>query len=166
MPTEREYFDELRETVFAKAISDGFQVLVPTSSQLQLDIDRQWPSYLVLPESENGNIVSAIIHGHQKKPSQVLDRFLMELEVIKWQAWKSASGNSHVVLTLNRDLDIDKRIAMQAILGSDPMREFLNLRRVLCGAEDPIALFKPPIDRKETQKDNGRRPLHAVSTDT
>jgi hypothetical protein len=150
MPTEREYFEELRERVFAKAIADGLQIVVPTSNQLQLDIDRPWPAHRALPESDDGNIVSAIIHDHKMKPRQVLNRLLEEFEVIKWQAWKSSGGNCHVILTLGRELDIDKRITMQAILGSDPMREFLNLRRVLCGAEDPIVLFKPPTDRKES----------------
>jgi len=145
MPNVREYFEELREKAFAKATTDGLQIVFPTPNQLQLDVDRLWPPYLDSSESNDRNIVSAIIHNNQKKPSQVLDRFLVDFQVAEWKAWESSGGNSHVMLTLSQEMDIDKRIAMQAILGSDPMREFLNLCRVLCSVEDPIALFKPSM---------------------
>jgi hypothetical protein len=144
MSSEREYFEELREKVFAEAVAKGSQVVIPFANQLQLDIDRPWPDWLKSTESTNGNLICLIIHTGGKKMESVLNRFLLEIEVTKWEAWRSEGGNCHIMMTLRYDLDVMYRIALQSILGSDPMREFLNMRRVMCAADDPIALFKPP----------------------
>jgi hypothetical protein len=52
-------------------------------------------------------------------------------------------GHAHVVVTLERPVrDMRERIMLQALLGSDPMRELLSWRRLEDGAdEDAISLF-------------------------
>lgn len=57
--------------------------------------------------------------------------------------WKSKSGNNHVVVTIPEHLSVVERIAMQAMGGSDPGREFAALNCHNAGCEHPILLFKP-----------------------
>lgn len=139
MPTEREYFEEIRDESFAAAREKRCEVVIAAPSQIQLDIDKPWPSVGGHPYHPLD--VLRMTSGDRSK--KVLLRLLEFVAVLKWEAWESTSGNTHIMLTLSRDLTLHERIAIQAMLGSDPMRELLNLRRVWCGAEDPIALFKP-----------------------
>jgi hypothetical protein len=46
---------------------------------------------------------------------------------ITWRRNTSRSGNVHVIITLPDPLNFPQRVAWQAILGSDPMREGLNM---------------------------------------
>lgn len=144
MPTDREYFEYLRDQTFAKARADGLDVIIPASNQIQLDIDRAWSheaAYLDRKIKE----VCHLIHNGDAKTISVLHRFDEEFNIERHEAWRSVGGNIHVMLTINRDLELLDRIAVQSILGSDPMRELCNLRRARCGAEDPIALFRPKV---------------------
>lgn len=154
---ERDYFTELRDKTFEKARADGMEIIIPTSRQLSLDIDRPWPHDLSprldrhVDGQERIQAVRSLITGVAGKPSQKakLRAFILKLDdefsIRAHEAWRSRGGNIHVMLTLGRDLDPITRIALQSMLGSDPMRELLNLRRVLCGADDPIALFRPSV---------------------
>jgi len=64
--------------------------------------------------------------------------------------WKSKSGKGvHVVISLKDDLDETTRVALQAIMGSDPKREMFGIVKILNDVEEPSLLFKPP------QKDTG-----------
>ena len=45
----------------------------------------------------------------------------------KWKAYKSRSGNTHVIVKLSQYLPVDQRIAWQAAFGSDLKREALHL---------------------------------------
>lgn len=132
MPTDRE---------FAKAKSDGLEVVLPASDQLQLDIDRPWPCDSPTMDQKIKE-VRQLIHNGDAKMISVLHRFDEEFSVQRHEAWRSIGGNIHVIFTLKRDLELLDRIAL-SLLGSDLMRELCNLRRVRCGAEDPIALFRP-----------------------
>jgi DNA-binding Lrp family transcriptional regulator len=57
----------------------------------------------------------------------------------------SVSGppKRHVVIITEDRLTKYQRIALQAILGSDPMREFYSLMRVKESIQNPIFLLKP-----------------------
>lgn len=60
--------------------------------------------------------------------------------------WYSSAGKNdhyHRKITLARPVPIGLRLAMQAALGSDPMRTMLDIRRVEEGVEEPCLLFKP-----------------------
>lgn len=65
---------------------------------------------------------------------------------IQEETWQSSAGvpwRYHRVVTLSREVPIELRLAMQAALGSDPMRTFLDIRRVQEGVEEPCLLFRP-----------------------
>lgn len=57
-------------------------------------------------------------------------------------AWYSRSGNWHVVVTLEEPLDVKRRIFLAMALGSDEIREILNMveQRETAGT---IVLFRP-----------------------
>lgn len=63
----------------------------------------------------------------------------------KVEVWLSKSGNYHARITLEQDVDNVTAIALQSILGSDPVREFLSLMRVENGVSgrSPTLLLKP-----------------------
>jgi hypothetical protein len=62
----------------------------------------------------------------------------------RWMS-KSGPGHEHIIVVLDRDFTVAERIALQAILGSDPLRDLLTLKRLHDGVEQPIRLFKPRV---------------------
>lgn len=51
-------------------------------------------------------------------------------------------GHKHVYLKLSRKFTVLERIALQFMLGSDPMRESLGALRVLLEIPNPVCLFE------------------------
>lgn len=143
MPTDREYFEEIRDVTFTKAKVDGLDIVIPLPTQLQLDLDVPWTNKSDYVDGFVPVLNIMVPGGKASRANKVLDRLLERMAIVKWEAWKSNGGNCHVMLTLASELDPTSRVALHAILGSDPMREMLNLSRIMCGAEDPIALFRP-----------------------
>jgi len=64
----------------------------------------------------------------------------------------SKSGKLHARIFLAYPLSIEERIALQAILGSDPKKELCSLRNWLKGDEMPILLFEKPEVSEELNK--------------
>lgn len=110
MADERRYFEELRDTTFSKARESGYDIVIPTMDQLQLDIDKPWPFPGPAINGKRG--LRAIHHGNARS-IEVLHRFQDEFTITRTEAWKSASGNCHVVLTLAHNLELAQRIALQ-----------------------------------------------------
>lgn len=69
--------------------------------------------------------------------------FEEHFKVIRWDATYSKSRNVHVIVSLGRSLSEDKRIALQAVLGSDPKKEMASVRRSLEGITHVVRLFQP-----------------------
>lgn len=114
-----ESFDEGKE----RAISAGFTVIERQPNQLLIDIDSNQP------------IDNTILRR--------LKEYIPSCEV---EYWASKSGNLHARVTLGRNLSDIEALLLQAILGSDPLRELLGLFRVWNGVNNPIVLFKPKGD--------------------
>lgn len=71
---------------------------------------------------------------------------LMEIVGLTWKGdtWdKSKSGHWHVKMTLKEDLEPLEILAVQLIMGSDPVREAYNLRRIRRGQRNWNILFLP-----------------------
>lgn len=86
------------------------------------------------------------LHNHRKN-LDVLDDFLPKgwREPIK-DGIPSRSGgayNMHITIKLTEPMSSWKRIALQAILGSDLTREAFNFLRVDAEIEEPIGFFEP-----------------------
>lgn len=52
-------------------------------------------------------------------------------------------GHFHYILRLSYTLLPERRVLLQALLGSDPKREACNLYRIECGIPEPIVLAVP-----------------------
>lgn len=59
----------------------------------------------------------------------------MKLEVVSCLPSRSGLPHRHVILRANCDLSPAERIALQACLGSDLVREFLSFLRYIQGGE-------------------------------
>lgn len=72
-------------------------------------------------------------------------RSLQEYMVVSvLDSWESRHGGEHVVLKLHQRMGFRDRAAVQAFLGSDPLREMLGWLDVNNQPkEDPFVLFKP-----------------------
>lgn len=115
-------FDSSCEEVAAKR---GLDVVYPEHDQLQLDLDTeaQWEEF------------------NRRLP------FFQFGEFLRIEVKPSASGlpNRHVTLTFpGHTFKMWERIALQAALNSDPIREFLSARRLWQGTEKPSCLFEVP----------------------
>lgn len=112
-----------REYLQAVAADDDCDALIPDEYTLQLDIDGQSDT------NELFNYCLAVI------------RRVMTVEII--EEYESRGGNRHVILRVSEPLSDLERIALQAILGSDPQREALGWMRIRQGIPYPSSLFKP-----------------------
>lgn len=61
------------------------------------------------------------------------------------EEWKSKSGNTHIAVTLETPLPAGSRLALQAALGSDAVREVLAVARLMNGVVEPSVLFRPKV---------------------
>lgn len=101
----------------------GFEVVFGDETHLLLDIDQ--------PE------LPMVFHSLM---AMAYDRFGAHIEA----QWKSKSGNTHVAISLAFPMSMVERIALQAMLGSDPRKEMMSLCSHHIGVDNPVLLFKPP----------------------
>jgi hypothetical protein len=88
--------------------------------------------------------------AYQAFITQHCGRLLNFVEVDRIYSTVSRSGHKHVYIELPKPVELPYRIAMQAALGSDPVREFLNLMRAVDGISSPVILFEKK-DRPEQE---------------
>lgn len=104
----------------------GLVVVLPQPNQLQIDIDSD----------------------------ELLSEFESRFETFQWrEAFKPKKvdvknsqhpGHYHVTITLSEDVTEWQRLALQAALGDDPMRSYLNAMRAQFGVKNPSRLFEKP----------------------
>lgn len=123
MPKEIDSGDERTPAQLRRLAKErGCEMVEPADDELLIDLDGK---------HEMHKRLYALIEEH--------------FGVLKKQRWTSASGEgSHYRLTVNRrDLSPVERLLLQALLGSDPVREFFSLLRIRRGHECPSVLFRP-----------------------
>ena len=113
---------EAYQEAISKAQEDGFVVVQGSPTFLLLDLDD--------PASE-------------QQYNRVLPLLQQNLAAIEYERWASKSGKLHILVQLSLPLPITTRIALQAVLGSDSVREMLSILAVSQGVEEPSLLFKP-----------------------
>ncbi len=99
-------------------------VIVAKDNELQFDLDTE----------EDQQLFRTFFY------SKLVPTYGGDIEVTEWA---SKSNNCHMVVKLPVSLTIPVRIALQAMGGSDPGREFAALRCWKAGSPHPILLFKP-----------------------
>ena len=116
-----ETYKEDREAFVTRMEEEGYEVVIPSAGQLQLDID----TVDQLKHFEKAYMVMKDIYGY-----------------IPVKGTRSKSGNLHITLDFGDGVFENgiERIAFQACMGSDPVRELLSLARELRD-NTPATLF-------------------------
>lgn len=125
-----------RKKIFEAAEAAGCEVVVCQEDEIQIDLDEPWK----LDESYTSirTTVMALL------PRDILPSVFSWVSFGGAEAWKSRHGNTHVVLKLKiQRFSPAEKCVLAVCLGSDPVRENLNLKRIKDGSPNPIALFRP-----------------------
>lgn len=118
-------FDVMAEKV---AASRGQVVVYPGPCEIQLDIDSV---------DQLSDCKERILRMIQ------MDVFPANANVVVTNS--KTEGHYHLTMTVSdKPLTEWQRIALQAVLGSDPMREYLNCMRAMTGVENVTRLFETP----------------------
>jgi hypothetical protein len=111
------------DEVIADAEAKGFRVYIGNDRRLLLDLD-----------------TPASLRQYERVLPILQDMY----ELVEVSRWPSKSGHgTHVVLECNEPLTVLERYGMQAMLGSDGVREALSVRRWLHGLSIHSLLFRP-----------------------
>ena len=114
-----ESYREKREHYVQRMKDEGFEIYVPAENELFIDIDSS-------EQYDRFNTAAA--------------RLSTELEGdIKVSVKPSKSGlpKRHAIVTLPFEVEHEMRIALQAVMGSDPVREMLSIFRLWQGDPCP-----------------------------
>ncbi len=113
---------QTRVDVEAEAKSLGLVLFTPLPHELFIDLDGD----AVL----NWRVLERI-----KEATWTVDNMLETI---------SKSGNKHVYLRIAFEVNPTEAAALQAALGSDPLKEYLTIMQIRSGCGAPIALFEKP----------------------
>ena len=117
--------DEMREEFIARMEKEGFKVVIPEDDEIQIDID-----------------CDAQYELFQRMYVRLRKEY-EDVELISATISKGGLPGRHIVIRLPFDLESPaERIAFQAALGSDPMRELLSLFRARNGDSHPTLLVE------------------------
>lgn len=121
---KEEYKVKTREEIIAKATSLNLVVFWPEENELCLDMDCTTSN----PNMEiNPRVSAALFENGVIEPDSMFET-------------KSAGGNKHLYFRLKHPWTDEQRLLMQACLGSDPLKEVLNI------LGEPLAMFETPAE--------------------
>jgi hypothetical protein len=112
----------LKDDPYEVAKAKGLKVVLPYANQLFIDID----------DEDRLNAVDTTL-------GWLADNGVSVLDVKRTPSRKP--GHYHVVVELDREVTEGERIALQAIMGSDPKRELLSLLRIWFKTDRPPTVF-------------------------
>src|SRR6266496_2427089 len=119
------------KSAYAEAKADGLEVRLPADNELFLDFDTE----------------EALHVFYAVKP--VFERYFGITNIKQW-ASRSGLPKRHMVVTLDRIVTPVVRIALQACLGSDRIRELLGLARIDAGDRHPTLFLEKKNDTIQT----------------
>jgi hypothetical protein len=117
-------FDSLRnEHAFAKAAAEDLDIIFPQNDELQIDLDNEH-SFILFQNQMH------VLQHHEKG--------------ISWKVTTSRNGppGRHVTVQLEWKVTPLERIGLQAILGSDRIRELLGYIRLRRGETHTTLFFE------------------------
>ena len=125
---EYSYVDLSFEKTQAHAKARGQVIRLPEKNELFVDIDTK----------------EQLQHFHRMLPRLAKHEDRLWLDFVCTPS-RSGGDRLHVVVKLPRDVMSDlERIALQAILGSDPVRELISIARVKFENPHPSVFFENP----------------------
>ena len=112
-----------------RAEEQGLRTVLPKGNQLLIDLDseEQYQTYL-------------------KRFARVQESLFIQ-EVYN-QPSKSGLPKRHIIIELEKSIDVRERLILQLYLGSDPIREFLSYLRFLQDDPFPSLFFEKKEDTK------------------
>jgi len=129
---DRDHAMFAQQVLVNSGLDKEWEVVIADDRTLQVDLDSPTPDYNDFHRVKN-----------------ILDEHLSlrrgERVVTQYKQTFSKGGNVHIQISLPVEMPATERVAWQAALGSDPVREALNLTSISRGDRNPILLF----ERKE-----------------
>lgn len=118
------YRDIATAPYIAKMVDAEHKILIPADNELQIDIDSDEQYQLFQSQFSIFRREMEVVHP---------------MKPIALTMWASRSGlpKRHILITLPIGVTNSERIALQAALGSDPIRELLSMMRYFKGYEHP-----------------------------
>lgn len=136
---EDRYFGRISsETAYREAADDNLEVVLPEPYDLFIDIDDE---------------------DAYKRFDKAMDCIINHFngQVIKNTPSRSGLPKRHIVVRLDRHVTDAERIALQAALGSDPVREILGIVRVQHKDPHPTLFLENKIATEESEIPSGVR---------
>lgn len=125
---DAERYRESREQYVQRKKDEGFEIYTPEDNELLLDIDSEeaYQTFLV---------------RFERLKEEIEDAMGYDCGSLIYKVYDSATeGHRHIIVTLPFEVNMHERIALQAVLGSDPVREMLSIFRVWQGDPYPTLL--------------------------
>lgn len=127
-PLQEQYFEgtEIKDSrdALEDAKKNGWKVVFPEDNQLQLDIDDD-ASYQVWSRARN-----------------LIEKHLKINKVVETPSKSGQIGKWHITVDLGVSLTPEERIMLQALLGSDRMRETLSYIRFRHSDNQPTLFYE------------------------
>jgi hypothetical protein len=125
--TVAQHYNELRDEYIARMDTLGLVVTFPDADELQIDLDsnQDW-------------------ERHEASWRILARDFGLHESARRITPSRNGGERRHVRITMPIDLEPWQRLAFQAALGSDPIRELLSSIRLLNGDEHPSLLVETP----------------------
>ena len=127
-------FDSITSKVaYEDADALGLEVVLPQDDQLQIDIDDEaaYAVYLGNRQRYEIHFLDNPIKFAEEKPSR-----------------SGEPGKKHITVTLTEPVSNEKRILLQALLGSDPVREMLSYVRLANDDDYPTLFMEKPAPKQ------------------
>lgn len=114
---------------YGQAAMEGLDVVLPENNQLQIDIDNEH-SYMLF-----------------QKQMQIVHTYIPVVDIKETESKSGKPWKLHITVTLEDDVTTIERLALQAMLGSDRVRELLGYIQYKNNDPNPV-LF---LEKKQTK---------------
>ena len=121
-------YAESRQDYMARMESEGFKIYLPSPNEVLIDIDN---------EDDYEYFLIAINRFEEEFESRIPFKIIPS---------KSGLPHQHIICEFPFEMENLQRVAFQAVLGSDRVREMLSLFRIIQGDTYPSLLAIKPED--------------------
>jgi hypothetical protein len=119
-----EYHLTTYDEALEEADTNGWEVVLPRPTEVQIDIDNR-DQYNLFDERYKNMSAYFCMKVVRDTPSKSGGRF-----------------KRHITVDMGMELSDAQRCAIQAVLGSDPIRELIGVMRMLLGMEHPTLFYE------------------------
>lgn len=114
-----------------------------TPERFEIERSEASQKFDVVQSTENTLLLDLDTKAARDQFNRVFPKVREHYSVSCLRTWRSKSGNTHREVVLRVDLPFTYRVALQAALGSDGVKEALSLQRYRNGCVEPSMLFRP-----------------------